>query len=193
MNCYGPQLDPNNPNPNQFLTSQIGTHNHLSSTKTLPPVTTFLRINRIPMLTWLRKPNRLHRVLQTLKRTKTSSSGKYTTTQSDSTGRCFVNLNESDEEVEMDMPPPTSPQRAPGRNNKGKRPQTSSSTDYRGTLETIFDSLQKFVNLQEQKQYNNDMILLWTPIDHLTGRARKIAEKTKERIMKKYNMDYFFM
>ncbi|KAL8233759.1 hypothetical protein R6Q59_019859 [Mikania micrantha] len=52
--------------------------------------------------------------LQTSKRTKTSSSGKYTTTQSDSTDRCFVKLNESDEEVEMDMPPPPSPQRPPG-------------------------------------------------------------------------------
>ncbi|KAL8256937.1 hypothetical protein R6Q59_028978 [Mikania micrantha] len=57
--------------------------------------------------------------LQTSKRMKTSSSGKYTTTQSDSTGRCFVNLNESDEEVEIDMPPPTSTQRPPGRNKKG--------------------------------------------------------------------------
>ncbi|KAL8269030.1 hypothetical protein R6Q59_002828 [Mikania micrantha] len=121
--------------------------------------------------------------------TKTSSSGKYTTTQSDSTGRCFVNLNESDEEVEMDMPPPTSPPRPFGRNNKGKRPQASSSTDYKETLDTISESLQKFVDLQEQKQYNNDMKLLWTPTDHLTGRAREMAEKTKERIMKKYNMD----
>ncbi|KAL8226645.1 hypothetical protein R6Q57_016477 [Mikania cordata] len=72
----------------------------------------------------MRKSTKWHPVpkLQTLKRTKTSSSGKYTTTQSDSTGRCFVNLNESDEEVEMDMPPPTSPQRLPSQNNKGKRP-----------------------------------------------------------------------
>ncbi|KAL8214509.1 hypothetical protein R6Q57_003958 [Mikania cordata] len=145
------------------------------------------------MLTWFRKhnptPNRLHRVLQTSKRTKTSSSGKYTATQSDSTGRCFVNLNESDEEVKMDIPPPTSLQRPSCRNNKGKRPQASSSTDYKDTLDTISESLQKFVNLQEQKQYNNDMKLLWTPTDHLTGRAREIAKKTKERIMKKYNMD----
>ncbi|KAL8256528.1 hypothetical protein R6Q59_031595 [Mikania micrantha] len=139
----------------------------------------------------MRKSTKWHPVpkLQTSKRTKTSSSGKYTTTQSDSTGRCFVNLNESDEEVEMDMPPPTSPQRPPGRNNKGKRPQASSSTDYKETLDTISESLQKFVDLQEQKQYNNDMKLLWTPTDHLTGRAREMAEKTKERIMKKYNMD----
>ncbi|KAL8237835.1 hypothetical protein R6Q59_018916 [Mikania micrantha] len=138
----------------------------------------------------MRKSTKWHPVpkLQTSKRTKTSSSGKYTTTQSDSTGRCFVNLNESDEEVEMDMPPPTSPQRPPGRNNKGKRPQALSSTDYKDTLETISDSLQKFVNIQEQKQYNNDMKLLWTPIDHLTGRAREIAEKTKGQIMKKYNL-----
>ncbi|KAL8257181.1 hypothetical protein R6Q59_029222 [Mikania micrantha] len=90
--------------------------------------------------------------LQTSKRTKTSSSGKYTTTQSDSTGRCFVNLNESDEDVEMDMPPPNSPQRPPGRNYKGKRPQASSSTNYKDTLDIISDSLQKLVNLQEQKQ-----------------------------------------
>ncbi|KAL8249086.1 hypothetical protein R6Q59_005954 [Mikania micrantha] len=137
----------------------------------------------------MRKSTKWHPVpkLQTSKRTKTSSR-KYTTTQSDSTGRCFVNLNESDEEVEMDMPPPTSPQRPPGRNNKGKRPQASSSTDYKDTLETISDSLQKFVNIQEQKQYNNDMKLLWIPIDHLTGRAREIAEKTKEQIIKKYNL-----
>ncbi|KAL8257996.1 hypothetical protein R6Q59_030037 [Mikania micrantha] len=110
----------------------------------------------------MRKSTKWHLVpkLQTSKRTKTSSFGKYTTTQSDSTGQCFVNLNESDEEVEMDMPPPTSPQRPPGRNNKGKRPQASSSTDYKDTLETISDSLQKFVNIQEQKQYNNDMKLL---------------------------------
>ncbi|KAL8233600.1 hypothetical protein R6Q59_019700 [Mikania micrantha] len=59
--------------------------------------------------------------LQTSKRTKTSSSGKYTTTQSFSTSRCFVNLNESDEKVEMDMPPPTSPKRPPGRNKKGAK------------------------------------------------------------------------
>ncbi|KAL8215302.1 hypothetical protein R6Q57_004751 [Mikania cordata] len=32
---------------------------------------------------------------------------------------------------------------------------------------------------EEQKQYNNNMKLLWTPIGHLTGRAREIAEKTK--------------
>ncbi|KAL8239165.1 hypothetical protein R6Q59_015732 [Mikania micrantha] len=142
----------------------------------------------------IRKSTKWHPVpkLQTSKRTTTSSSEKYTTTQSDSTGRCFVNLNESDEEVEMDMPPPTSPQRSPGRNNKGKRPQASSSTDYKDTLETISDSLQKFVNIQEQKQYNNDMKLLWTSIDHLTGRAREIAEKTNEQIMKKYNFVVFF-
>ncbi|KAL8239209.1 hypothetical protein R6Q59_015776 [Mikania micrantha] len=110
----------------------------------------------------MRKSTKWHPVpkLQTSKRTKTSSSGKYTTTQSDSTGRCFVNLNESDEEVEMDMPPPTSPQRPPGRNNKGKRAQASSSTDYKETLDTISESLQKFVDLQKQKQYNNDMKLL---------------------------------
>ncbi|KAD0221955.1 hypothetical protein E3N88_44602 [Mikania micrantha] len=90
---------------------------------------------------------------------KTSSSGKYKTTQSDSTGRCFVNLNELDEEVEMDMPPPTSPQHPSCRNNKGA------------------------------KQYNNDMKLLWTPTDHLTGRAREMIENTKERILKRYNMD----
>ncbi|KAD3069176.1 hypothetical protein E3N88_37056 [Mikania micrantha] len=138
----------------------------------------------------MRKSTKWHPVpkLQTSKRTKTTSSGKYTTPQSDSTGRCFVNLNESDEEVEMDMPPPTSPQCPPGRNNNGKRPQTSYSTDYKDTLETISDSLQKFVNIQEQKQYNNDIKLLWTPIDHLTGRAREIAEKTEEQIMKKYNL-----
>ncbi|KAL8189680.1 hypothetical protein R6Q57_029246 [Mikania cordata] len=84
----------------------------------------------------MRKSTKWHPVpkLQTSKRTKTSSSGKYTITQSDSTGRCFVNLNESDEEVEMDMPPPTSPQRPPDRNNKGKRSQASSSTDYKDTL-----------------------------------------------------------
>ncbi|KAL8266138.1 hypothetical protein R6Q59_003482 [Mikania micrantha] len=98
--------------------------------------------------------------------TKTPSSGKYTTTQSDPTGRCFVNLNVSDEEVEMDMPPPTSTQRPPGRNSKSKQPQASSSSDYKDTLETISNSLQKFVNLQEQKQYNNDMKLFWTPTDH---------------------------
>ncbi|KAL8242192.1 hypothetical protein R6Q59_012494 [Mikania micrantha] len=80
----------------------------------------------------------------------------------------------------MDMPPPSSPQRPPGRNNKGKRPQASSSTDYKETLDTISESLQKFVDLQEQKQYNNDMKLLWTPTDHLTGRAREMAEKTNE-------------
>ncbi|KAL8189170.1 hypothetical protein R6Q57_028736 [Mikania cordata] len=57
--------------------------------------------------------------LQTSKRMKTSLSGKYTITQSDYTGRCFVNLNESDEEVEMDMPPP-SPQRLPGQTIKEK-------------------------------------------------------------------------
>ncbi|KAL8249958.1 hypothetical protein R6Q59_006826 [Mikania micrantha] len=126
--------------------------------------------------------------LQTLKRTKTSSSGKYTTSQSDSTGQSFVNLNESDEEVETDMPPPPSPQHPPGR-NKGKQPQASSSIDYKDTLETISEPLQKFVDLQEQKQYNNDMKLLWTPTDHLTGRVREMTEKTKERIMKRYNMD----
>ncbi|KAL8254582.1 hypothetical protein R6Q59_032803 [Mikania micrantha] len=125
--------------------------------------------------------------LQTSKRTKTSSSRKYTTTQSDSTGRCFLNLNESDEEVEMDMPP-SSPPRPSGRNNKGKRPQASSSTDYKDTLETISE-LQKFVDLEEKKQYNNDMKLLWTPTYHLTSRAREMAEKTKERIIKRYNMD----
>ncbi|KAL8259341.1 hypothetical protein R6Q59_027294 [Mikania micrantha] len=97
----------------------------------------------------MRKSTKWHPVpkLQTSKRTKTLSSGKYTTTQSDSTGRCFVNLNELDEEVEMDMPPSTSPQRPLGRNNKGKRPQASSSTDYKDTLETISDSLQKFVSI----------------------------------------------
>ncbi|KAL8200428.1 hypothetical protein R6Q57_011767 [Mikania cordata] len=138
----------------------------------------------------MRKSTKWHPIpkLQTSKRMKTSSSGKYTTTQSDSTGRCFVNLNESDEEVEMDRPPPTSPLSSSGR-NKGKRPQASSSTDYKETLETIPESLQKFFDLQEQKQYNNDMKLLWTPIDHLTGRAREMAEKTNERILKRYNMD----
>ncbi|KAL8241002.1 hypothetical protein R6Q59_014357 [Mikania micrantha] len=147
--------------------------------------------NHIAAWQVMRKSTKWHPVpkLQTSKRTKTSSSSKYTTTQSDSTGRCFVNLNESDEEVEMDMPPPTSPQRPSGRNNKGKRPQTSSSTDYKETLDTISESLQKFVDLQEQKQYNNDIKLLWTLTDHLTGRAREMADKTKERIMKKYNMD----
>ncbi|KAL8251458.1 hypothetical protein R6Q59_035151 [Mikania micrantha] len=135
----------------------------------------------------MRKSTKCHPVpkLQTSKRTKTSSSGKYTTTQSDSTDRSFVNLNESDEEVEMDMPPPTSLQRPPGRNNKGKRPQASSSTDYKDTLENISSSLQKFVDLQEQKQYNNDMKLLCTPTDHLTGRPREMAEKTNERILKR--------
>ncbi|KAL8192290.1 hypothetical protein R6Q57_027957 [Mikania cordata] len=184
IKCYRPQLDPNNQNPNQFLTFSNWYPQPLFSTKTHPPVTTFLIINRIPMLTWFWKynpmPNRLHRV--------TSSSRKYTTTQSDSTGRCFVNLNESDEEVEMDMPPPTSSQRPPGRNNQDKRPQVSSSTDYKDTLDTISESLQKFVGLHEQKQYNNDMKLLWTPTNHLTGRAREIADKTKERIIKKYNL-----
>ncbi|KAL8246442.1 hypothetical protein R6Q59_007658 [Mikania micrantha] len=143
----------------------------------------------------MRKSTKWHPVpkLQTSKRTKTSLSGKCTNTQSDSTGRCFVNLNDSNEEVEMDMLLPPSSQRPPGRNNKGKRPQASSSTDYKGMLENIFESLQKFVDLQEQKQYNNDMKLLWTPTDHLTGRAREMAEKTKERIMKQYNMDYFFL
>ncbi|KAL8242165.1 hypothetical protein R6Q59_012467 [Mikania micrantha] len=121
----------------------------------------------------MRKSTKWHPVpkLQTSKRTKTLSSGKYTTTQSDTTDRCFLNLNESDKEVEMDMPP-LSPQRPLGQNNKGKRPQTSSSTDYKDMLETISESLQKFVDLQMQKQYNNDMTLLWTPTNHLIGRAR---------------------
>ncbi|KAL8248792.1 hypothetical protein R6Q59_005660 [Mikania micrantha] len=176
MNCYRPQLDSNSPNPNQFLT--------FSNWYQQPP---FLNQNSPAGDNVSDNQQDPDVDLQTSKRTKTSSSGKYTTTQSDSTGRCFVNLNESDEEVEMDMPPPTSPQRPPGR-NKGKRPQASSSTDYKDTLETISDLLQKFVNIQEQKQYNNDMKLLWTPIDHLTGRAIEIAEKTKERIMKKYNL-----
>ncbi|KAL8234200.1 hypothetical protein R6Q59_020300 [Mikania micrantha] len=57
----------------------------------------------------LRKSIKWHPVtkLQISKRTKTSSSGKYMTTQSDSTGRCFINLNESDDEVEMELPPPS--------------------------------------------------------------------------------------
>ncbi|KAL8226625.1 hypothetical protein R6Q57_016457 [Mikania cordata] len=99
----------------------------------------------------MRKSTKWHPVLklQTSKRMKTSSFGEYTNPQSDSTGRCFVNLNESDEEVEMEMPPPPSPQRPPGRNNKGKRPQTSSSTDYKDRFENISSSLQKFVDLQE--------------------------------------------
>ncbi|KAL8249605.1 hypothetical protein R6Q59_006473 [Mikania micrantha] len=105
--------------------------------------------------TWqvMRKLTKWHLIpkLQTLKRTKTSLSGKYTTTQSDSTGRCFVNLHESDEEVEMDMPPLPSPQRPLGR-NKGKRPQASSSTDYKETLELISESLQKFVKLRSLKR-----------------------------------------
>ncbi|KAL8237847.1 hypothetical protein R6Q59_018928 [Mikania micrantha] len=140
--------------------------------------------------TVVRKSTKWHHVpqLQTSKRTKTSLSGKYTTTQSDSTGRFFLNLNESDKEVEMDLPPP-SPQRLAGRNNKGKRPQVSSSTDYKDTLETISESFQNFVDLQEQEQYNNDMKLLWTPTDHLTDRAREMTEKTNEQIMKRYNMD----
>ncbi|KAL8240680.1 hypothetical protein R6Q59_014035 [Mikania micrantha] len=105
----------------------------------------------------MRKSKKLYPVpkLQTSKRSKTSSSGKYTTTQSDSTDRCFLNLNESDEEVKMDIPPP-SPQRPPGRKNKGKRPQALSSTDYKDTLETISETLQKFVDLLEQN--NTTMI-----------------------------------
>ncbi|KAL8238145.1 hypothetical protein R6Q59_019226 [Mikania micrantha] len=150
MNCYRPQLDPNNPNPNQFLTFSNWYPQPLFYNQNSP----------VGDNVYENQPNPDVGVLQTLKRTKTSSSGKYTTTQSDSTGRCFVNLNESDEEIEMDMPPPTSPQRPPGRNNKGKRPQASSSTDYKDMLETISDSLQKFVNIQEQKQYNNNMKLL---------------------------------
>ncbi|KAL8243322.1 hypothetical protein R6Q59_009580 [Mikania micrantha] len=89
----------------------------------------------------------------------------------------------------MDMPSPPSPQCPSGRNNKDKQPQASSSTDYKETLESIPESLQKFVDLHEQKQYNNDMKLLWTPTDQLTGRAREMAKKMKERIMKRYNMD----
>ncbi|KAL8217650.1 hypothetical protein R6Q57_021023 [Mikania cordata] len=217
MNCYRTQLDPNNPNPNQFLTfsnwyPQPSFFNQNSPVgdkvfenqpnpdvdvvpETQPdaqPASSRRRHRRKEVSGKTTKPTIIKwtesEELQTSKRTKTSSSGKYTTTQSDSTGRCFVNLNESDEEVEMDMPPPTSPQRPPGRNNKGKRPQASSSIDYKDTLETISDSLQKFVNIQEQKQYKNDMKLLCTPIDHSTGRACEIAEKSKEQIMKKYNL-----
>ncbi|KAL8256425.1 hypothetical protein R6Q59_031492 [Mikania micrantha] len=97
----------------------------------------------------MRKSTKWHPVpkFKTLKRTKTSWSGKYMTSQSDSNDQYFLNLNESDEEVEMNMPPP-SPQRMPGRNNKGKRPQAPSSTDYKDTLKTISKLLQKFGNLQ---------------------------------------------
>ncbi|KAD5318155.1 hypothetical protein E3N88_18101 [Mikania micrantha] len=71
----------------------------------------------------MRKSTKWHPVpkLAASKRTKTSSFGKYVNTQSDSTGRCFVNLIESDEEVEMDMPLPPSPKRPPCRNNNGRR------------------------------------------------------------------------
>ncbi|KAL8249911.1 hypothetical protein R6Q59_006779 [Mikania micrantha] len=89
----------------------------------------------------------------------------------------------------MDMLLPPSHQRPLGRNNKGKRPQASSSIDYKETLETISESLQNFFDFQEQKQYNNDMKLLWNTTDHLTGRAREMVKKTKECIMKRYNMD----
>ncbi|KAL8217142.1 hypothetical protein R6Q57_023979 [Mikania cordata] len=164
MNCYRPQLDPN---PNQFLTfsnwypqppffnqnSPAG--DNVSDNQHDPDVDVVPETQLDSQLASSRRRHR-RKELQISKRTKTSSSGKYTTTQSDSTGRCFVNLNESDEEVEMNMPQPTSPQRPSGRNNKGKRPQASSSTDYKDTLETISDSLQKFVSIQEQKQYNND-------------------------------------
>ncbi|KAL8205220.1 hypothetical protein R6Q57_008771 [Mikania cordata] len=111
MNCYRPQLDPNNPNPNQFLTfsnwypqphffnQNSPTDDNVSDNQQDPDVDVVLETQPAQPASSRRR----HR------RKETSSSGKYTTTQSDSTGRCFVNLNGSDEEVEMDMPPPTSP------------------------------------------------------------------------------------
>ncbi|KAD5508095.1 hypothetical protein E3N88_15798 [Mikania micrantha] len=165
------------------------------------------------MLTWFRKynptRNRLHRIAATDERKcqkkqqnralldgRKLRSGENDETVMNEALMTYARENEAfshivawqDEEVEMDMPPP-SPQHPPGRNNKGKRPQASFSTDYKETLETISESLQKFVDLYEQKQYNNDMKLLWTPIDQLTGHASEMDEKTNEQIMKRYNMD----
>ncbi|KAL8262638.1 hypothetical protein R6Q59_023987 [Mikania micrantha] len=80
---------------------------------------TYARENRaffhITVCQVMRKSTIWHPVpkLQTSKQTKTSLSDKYTTIQSEFIGRCFLDLNESDEEVEMDMPPP-SPEHPPG-------------------------------------------------------------------------------
>ncbi|KAL8228950.1 hypothetical protein R6Q57_013850 [Mikania cordata] len=193
MNCYRPQLDPNNSNPNQFVT--------FSNWYPQPPF--FNQNSPAGDNVSENQPNPDVDVVPETQPYAQLASSRLTNFETDEdvivrkvhehsirlTGQCFVNLNESDDEVEMDMPPPTSPQRPPSRNDKGKRLQASSSTDYKETLETISDSLQKFVSLQEEKQYNNDMKFLWTLINHLTVRAREIAEKTKERIMKKYNLD----
>ncbi|KAL8255274.1 hypothetical protein R6Q59_033495 [Mikania micrantha] len=70
MNFYRPQVIPNNPNnPNQFLTFSNWYPQQPFLTKTHPPLTTFMRINRNPMLMWFQKHNptrnRLHRVAGT--------------------------------------------------------------------------------------------------------------------------------
>ncbi|KAD3337408.1 hypothetical protein E3N88_32928 [Mikania micrantha] len=130
----------------------------------------------------MRKSTKWHPVpkLQTSTRTKTSSSGKYTTTQSDSTGRCFVNLNESDEEVEMDMPPPTSPQRPSGRNNK--------ALPCNGVYETVMciDNLGNGV-FQIDSSNGVDKACLWhCRLGHIN--KKRMAQLQKDGVLESFDL-----